>query len=69
MSGERPEGVFLCAFQGMWADLVRTARNNMSTYFRAKTQILFFELTGFPSNAPSLKQFYVANADLHFSST
>lgn len=58
MSGERPEGVFLCAFQGTWADLVRTARNNMST-FRAKTQILFFELTGFPSQALSLQQLCV----------
>lgn len=67
----RPEGVFFCAFQGTWADLVRTARNNnMNTYIRAKnSNTLSFELTGFPSNALLLKRFYVATQILHFGST
>lgn len=55
----------------MWADLVRTARNNnMNTYIRAKnSNTLSFELTGFPSNALLLKQFYAATQILHFGST
>lgn len=57
ISSERLEGVFFCAFQGAWADFVRTARNNMNA-LKPKTK--FFEPTRSFSNSLSRKKLPVA---------